>query len=150
VNIPTLREYVAVRTRGSGVAALATMAVDSLGARNHAEFWRVWNPCVGWFLRYYVHRPLRRWVPGAVATAITFVVSGVVIHEPLVWFVTFGWLKPPFATLWFAGIAAAAVATGRADWSRWPWLARAAANAACLAVPALLAGLATGAFRVGG
>ena len=35
-----------------------------------------------------------------------------------------------------------------ADWSRWPWLARAAANAACLAVPALLAGLITGAIPI--
>jgi MBOAT, membrane-bound O-acyltransferase family len=52
-----------------------------LRAGSFAGFWRRWNPVYGYLLLFYVYRPLRRVAPRPIATVVTFLVSGFVLHD---------------------------------------------------------------------
>lgn len=119
----TLSDYV---ERRSGVplgarGSLKGMLHQSLGAASFGGFWRYWNPLWGYYLGRYVHRPLRRFMPSALAVVATFVVSGA-IHDAAVYLAT-GSTKFLF-TLWF-GVLGTMVVVGsrrglRYEFRVWP------------------------------
>jgi hypothetical protein len=45
------------------------------------EFWQEWNPAYRYILWYGVYRPVRRVLPASLATMVTFLVSGFVLHD---------------------------------------------------------------------
>jgi MBOAT, membrane-bound O-acyltransferase family len=51
------------------------------GARSFAEFWRLWNSVYGYFLGYFVYRPLARRLPRPLAAIATFVACGFLLHD---------------------------------------------------------------------
>ena len=133
----TLRAYV---RRRNGVplgapGSLSNMLRRSLGAGTFAGFWRFWNPIWGYGLGRFVNAPLARVLPASIALVVTFVVSGL-LHDVAISLVKLRVFC--FFTPWFALLGLLVVATEalRFDWSRGPWLVRAAANLCCVALPA--------------
>lgn len=136
----TLTEWV---RRRNGVplgasGALRNMLHRSFGARNFAGFWQYWNPVFGYWLARYVHAPLQRVLPSAVALILTFVICGAV-HD-LVASAIRGTPTFPFS-VWFL-ILGGGVVAGRAagmDLSRRPWAFRAGVHLVYLVVCAMVA-----------
>ena len=58
-----------------------TWFLKPLGAPSFRAFWTYWNPVYGYLLLYFVYRPLRRYLPRSIATFLTFVVSGLLLHD---------------------------------------------------------------------
>ena len=141
--VPPLRDYIHATLGTRGWDFVWLMFRDSLGAKNPESFWQNWNPVTGWFLRFYVYRPLRSRFPRPVAAVLAFLVSGFLFHDlPFGWGVYVwytGHLAPPFATLWFAFIGLSVLATKNVDWSLHSWVVRASLNAAVISLSAVLA-----------
>lgn len=78
----TLGEYVLHRTGTplGSAGSIRAMLAQSFGARSFATFWQHWNPVWGWALARFVHAPVRRSAPAAVAVLATFLVSGL-LHD---------------------------------------------------------------------
>ena len=125
----TLAEYV-LRANGTALGSagsLRSMASRSLGAASFAAFWRHWNPIWGYGLRRFVHDPLRRFVPPAIAVLATFVVSGA-LHDGAATLVRGS--TTLVATPWFLILGIGALAGRRLgmDLSHRPWRWRASVH----------------------
>ena len=55
--------------------------VRPLCASSFSRFWYYWNPVYGYVLLFYVYRPIRRFLPRPVAVFLTFLVSGLLLHD---------------------------------------------------------------------
>ena len=66
---------------------LRNWLVRSFGAGTFGSFWEYWNPVYGYFLAYYVYRPLRTIMPRWVAVWLTFAACGFFLHDLLGWVV---------------------------------------------------------------
>ncbi len=53
-------------------------------ARSFKLFWRYWNPLYGYILSKYIHKPLSKKMNDKISTLITFVLSGLILHDS--WF----------------------------------------------------------------
>jgi hypothetical protein len=60
---------------------LCNFFVRPLCAGSFAGFWQRWNPPFIYVCLFYVYRPLRLILPRTIATLVTFLVSGFVLHE---------------------------------------------------------------------
>jgi D-alanyl-lipoteichoic acid acyltransferase DltB (MBOAT superfamily) len=90
-----------VRLGGQGgKTAWFNFFLKPFGAASFSEFWRLWNPVYGYFLRYYCFRPLSRVLPRPAALLTTFVLCGFCLHDLPAWAVTRRVL-PPGATIAF-------------------------------------------------
>ncbi|MCI4669571.1 MAG: hypothetical protein MRZ79_15660 [Bacteroidia bacterium] len=49
-------------------------------ADSFARFWQNWNPLFSYFLLYYCYKPLKKYLPKALASWTTFILSGA-IHD---------------------------------------------------------------------
>lgn len=88
----TLADYVQHRN-GLPLGAsgsLENMLRRSLGAGSFAEFWQYWNPIWGYGLGRYIYKPLRKFIPAAIALILTFLVSGA-IHDAVIMLVRRRW-----------------------------------------------------------
>lgn len=125
----TLGEYVHRRngTPLGGAGSIRNMLSRSFGAASFAAFWRHWNPIWGYGLRRFVHQPLRRLVPPAIAVLATFVVSGA-LHDGVATLVRGS--TTLVMTPWFLllGIGAYVGRLTGMDLSRSPWPWRATIN----------------------
>jgi len=103
-------------------------------ASSLAEFWRRWNPVYGYFLSYYVYRPLARRIPRSAAVMSTFVFAGLAMHDLPAWIVTRRVL-PPGGTIAFTFFGLGLLTSERVgmDLSAKPAWLRASVNAAYLA-----------------
>lgn len=117
----TLAEYVHRRngTPLGGAGSIRNMLSRSFGAASFAAFWRHWNPIWGYGLQRFVHQPLRRLVPPAIAVLATFVVSGA-LHDGVATLVRGS--TTLVMTPWFLLLGIGALAGRRLgmDLSRWP------------------------------
>lgn len=107
-----------------GRGALGAMLKRSLGASSIAGFWRHWNPAWGYYLWTKVYRPARLVLPRALATLLTFIVSGA-LHDVAVYLVrgrTNGLFALSFGLMGVGLLVASAL---KLDLGRWPWVARA-------------------------
>lgn len=78
----TLSQYVLKR---NGVPmgdnkALLLMLQRAFGASSFANFWKYWNPIWSYYLGRFIFKPLKRVFPTALATVMTFSISGL-IHD---------------------------------------------------------------------
>ena len=112
------------------------LVVRPLCAPSFGGFWRLWNPPYCYVLLYYVYRPARRRLPHPAALYLTFLVSGLFLHDIPANLpdVARGRVPSLTGTALFAIFGAVAVAS---DWlgvdlSRRPAWVRGAANVALL------------------
>jgi D-alanyl-lipoteichoic acid acyltransferase DltB (MBOAT superfamily) len=132
----TLTQYLRFRLGSKGGAtAWFNFFVRPFGAPSPAAFWRRWNPVYGYYLYYYVYRPLSRVTPRAAAVLLTFVICGFLLHDLPAWVFTRRVL-PPGATIAFVFFGVGAIASEwlHMDLSRRPVGVRAAVNIAYLAI----------------
>lgn len=78
--------------------SMRNMLSRSLGAKSFPIFWHYWNPIWSYYLSRNVMRPLSSFLPIALATLITFIVSGA-LHDLAVSIVN--WKVTVFFTPWF-------------------------------------------------
>ena len=107
--------------------SLRNMVNRSLGAGKFSIFWKYWNPIWGFYLGRYVFKPLKLIFPQALSLIITFVVCGF-IHDLAIML-----LKRQFILLltpWFLfmGLSVVLGDYAKIDYSKFPWIARAAIN----------------------
>lgn len=128
------RNGVALGTTGS----LINTFRSSLGAGTFARFWRYWHPIWGYGLARFVYAPLlKRGLPNALATVLTFVVCGA-LHDLAILRVRAK--VTLLLTCWFFLLGLVVVQTTWAGWdfTRQHWSVRATVNisyvAACLAL----------------
>lgn len=130
----TFRQYLDHRLgKRGGRERWFNFFIRPFGARSFAEFWRLWNPVYGYFLAYFVYRPLARWTPRPLATLITFLACGFLLHDVPAWVFSRRVLPPggTIAFLLFGVVAVASEALGM-DLSSWPAWGRAVTNLAYL------------------
>jgi hypothetical protein len=99
---------------------LRNLLVRPFLAGSFAEFWRLWNPFVGYWLCLYCYRPLRRFLPRAIAALMTFAVSGFIVHDLATTLIK---RRPAvLSTLWFLLMGAGALASEalKMNMSSWP------------------------------
>ena len=104
-----------------------------LRSRSFGEFWSLWNPIFGYFLIFFIFRPLRRRMPRPLAVYLTFLASGFLLHDlpfNLSADLYRGRLEFPAVTLLFAVFGALALLSEALglDLSRFPPWVRAASN----------------------
>jgi hypothetical protein len=140
---PSYREHL---QRLHGDASALQILVRPLFAGSLVELWRLWNPAYTYALRWFVHAPLRRWLPGPAARLLTFLVCGFALHDlPFLYLVAAlrGTAWPwPFTTLLFA-LLGLEVELSRAlgwSWGGWPPWARLGTNLLALSLAGVAAG----------
>lgn len=101
---PTLPAYVHhVLGEGGPAKLLGSMFMRSFTAPSFREFWHYWNPVYGYALAYFLYRPLRSAMPAGAALVITFALSGLVLHDALLWPASLALhLRPPFPVVMVA------------------------------------------------
>ncbi len=125
----TLSEYVLRRNGvplGTG-DSLRNMLSRSLGAGTFSEFWQYWNPIWGYYLGLYIFKPLKSILPSSIALIITFVACGF-IHDLAVMLLK--WKFSLLLTQWFLfmGLSVILGKTANINYSKFPWIMRAAIN----------------------
>jgi ABC-type multidrug transport system permease subunit len=107
--------------------SLRNMLYRSLGAGKFSIFWQYWNPIWGYYLGKYIFKPLKLIFPPALSLIITFVVCGF-IHDLVVMLLK--WKFILFLSPWFLfmGLAVVLGEYAKIDYSRSPWVVRAAIN----------------------
>lgn len=107
--------------------SLRNMLYRSLGAGKFSIFWQYWNPIWGYYLGKYIFKPLKLIFPPALSLIITFVVCGF-IHDLVVMLLK--WKFILFLSPWFLfmGLAVVLGEYAKIDYSRSPWIVRAAIN----------------------
>lgn len=65
----------------SGRAMVIALFLAPLTAPSFADFWRRWNPFVGFWIVRYGYRPFRRVLPRAAAVLAMFALSGFLVHD---------------------------------------------------------------------
>lgn len=107
--------------------SLRNMLYRSLGAKSFDKFWNYWNPIFGYYLGYYVFKPLKKVVSPAIALLLTFVFCGA-IHDGAVMLFKGG--ISVFFMVWFLfmGVGVFISKLLKHDLSALPWLFRAIYN----------------------
>lgn len=107
--------------------SLRNMLTRSLGAGKFSIFWQYWNPIWGFYLGKYIFKPLKRIFPKALSLVFTFVVCGF-IHDVAI--MLFKWKFTLLLTPWFLFMGLSVILSDYAknDFSKFPWIMRAAIN----------------------
>lgn len=118
--------------------SLRNMLNRSLGAGKFSIFWHYWNPIWGYYLGKYIFKPFKVIFPPALSLIITFVVCGF-IHDLVIML-----LKREFTLLltpWFIFMGLSVVLGDylKIDYSKFPWIVRAAINVLIISVCLLIA-----------
>ncbi|WP_186754207.1 MBOAT family O-acyltransferase [Echinicola salinicaeni] len=107
--------------------SLRNMLHRSLGAGKFSTFWKYWNPIWSYFLGKYIFQPIKQFLPAAFSLIFTFAVSGF-LHDLVIMII-----KREFTLLltpWFLlmGLCVVLGDYAKIDYSKSPWIARAAIN----------------------
>jgi hypothetical protein len=143
---PNLLRYV-LRTLGpgGGVKLVRNLFFRPFTAPTLRTFWKYWNPVYGYFLTFYVYRPLRLRMPPNAAMPITFAFSGFVLHDLVNWALLGGSVPFPRVTVAFLLVAALILVTEKLGVtfvnlpSTFRVIAHISSLSACFAVSYLLA-----------
>ena len=78
----TIEEYIKgiVGTSGA-MGQLRTSVNKAFQSPSFRLFWRNWNPLVGYFLSKNVNRPVARKLNGVISSLLTFLFSGLILHD---------------------------------------------------------------------
>jgi hypothetical protein len=60
---------------------LHTLFIRPLSAPTFSGFWQSWNPVYRYFTLFWFYRPLRRHLPRQAAVYLTFIASGLLLHD---------------------------------------------------------------------
>lgn len=125
----TLFDYV---KRRNGVPlgnsdSLRNMLNRSLGAGKFSIFWQYWNPIWGFYLGKYIFKPLKLILPQALSLIFTFVICGF-IHDLAIMLLK--WKFTLLLSPWFLfmGVSVILGDYAKIDYSKFPWITRAAIN----------------------
>ena len=107
--------------------SLSNMLNRSLGAGKFSIFWQYWNPIWGYYLGKNIFKPLKFIFPPALSLIITFVVCGF-IHDLAIMLLK--WKFTLLRTQWFLlmGLSVIFGDYAKIEYSKFPWIARAAIN----------------------
>lgn len=107
--------------------SLRNMLSRSLGAGKFSSFWQYWNPIWGYYLGKYIFKPLKFIFPTTLSLIITFVVCGF-IHDLVIMILK--WKFTLLLTPWFFFMSLLVVLGdfAKIDYSKYPWILRAAIN----------------------
>lgn len=107
--------------------SLRNMLNRSLGAGKFSIFWQYWNPIWGYYLGKYIFKPLKCIFPPALSLILTFIICGF-IHDLAIMLLK--WKFTLLLTPWFLfmGLCVILVNYLKIDYSKFPWMARAAIN----------------------
>ena len=107
--------------------SLRNMLNRSLGAGKFSIFWQYWNPIWGYYLGKYIFKPLKFIFSPALSLIITFVVCGF-IHDLAIMLLK--WKFTLLLTPWFLFMGLSVIISDytKIDYSKFPWIARAASN----------------------
>lgn len=107
--------------------SLRNMLSRSLGAGKFSIFWQYWNPIWGFYLGIYIFKPLKLMLPQALSLIFTFVVCGF-IHDLAIMLLK--WKFTLFLTPWFLFMGLSVILSDytKFDYSKLPWITRAAIN----------------------
>lgn len=107
--------------------SLRNMLNRSMGAGTFSIFWQYWNPIWGFYLGKYIFKPLKLILPQALSLIITFVICGF-IHDLAIMLIK--WKFTLLLTPWFLfmGLGVVLGDYAKIDYSRFPWIVRAAIN----------------------
>ena len=107
--------------------SLKNMLFRSLGAKDFATFWNYWNPIFGYYLGYFIFKPLKKFLPTTMAFVLTFIFCGA-LHDAVTSVVQ-GSLAF-FFTPWFLFMSIGVVLSTilKLDFSKYSWLFRATMN----------------------
>ena len=107
--------------------SLRNMLSRSLGAGKFSIFWQYWNPIWGFYLGKHIFKPLKLMLPQALSLIFTFVVCGF-IHDLAIMLLK--WKFTLLLTPWFLFMGLSVILSDYAkfDYSKLPWIARAAIN----------------------
>ena len=114
-------------------SSLSNMLYRSLGASSFKCFWQYWNPIWGYYLAYKIYTPLKQYFPSALATLITFIVSGA-LHDLAVTLIKQQWIF--ICTPWFFLMGLVLVTTQYFSFSyrQYSWFIRASINIALIII----------------
>jgi hypothetical protein len=80
--IPSLHKYLNSRGDAATPFRFAVVSFERpLAEGSFREFWMRWNPALNYFLLYFVYRRLRLFLPRQAALLMTFVISGLLLHD---------------------------------------------------------------------
>src|ERR1700752_2708316 len=95
----TLTQHINHRLGSTPKEQAINFLAKPFGAKSLTEFWQYWNPVWNYYLYYYCHKPLRKYLPRWLCVLVTFFVCGLVHDLPIgiVSYATAG--RPPFFTI---------------------------------------------------
>ncbi|NNL16153.1 MAG: hypothetical protein HKO81_05885 [Flavobacteriaceae bacterium] len=111
----TVEEYIQYRTGANKISSIVlNMFVKPFFASSLSSFWRYWNPGFGFYLLYYIYKPMRNIFPHWISFIITFVICGL-LHD-ILYIVPLAMLDGlsfvlPFISVWFLIIASGILMT---------------------------------------
>lgn len=108
------------------------MILRSLGAGRFSGFWQYWNPIWGFYLGKFIFKPLKKIFPSALSLILTFIFSGF-IHDAVI--MLLHWNFELLLTPWFFLMSLFVIIGDftKIDYSKFPWIFRAAINIAIIA-----------------
>jgi len=125
---PTLKQYKR-QVRGEGPGEIKRWFTRSFGAASPGRFWHYWNPTYGYYLLYFVYKPLGRFLPRPLALYLTFLACGFVAHDLLLWAVVGEPRFPVFSVLFsFFAVEVILTEAMRFNLASRPFTIRVAAN----------------------
>jgi hypothetical protein len=101
----TLEEYIQYRTGANKISLIVrNMFLKPFLASSLGSFWNYWNPGFGFYLLYYVYKPMRNLFPHWISLIVTFLICGL-LHDliyviPMLMMNGSGFIFP-FITVWF-------------------------------------------------
>ena len=112
--------------------SLQNMILRSLGAGRFSGFWQYWNPIWSFYLGKFIFKPLKKIFPSALSLILTFIFSGF-IHDAVI--MLLHWNFEVLLTPWFFLMSLFVVIGDftKIDYSKFPWIFRAAINIAIIA-----------------
>ncbi len=70
---------------------LKSSVIKAFHSKSFKLFWRNWNPLYGYMLSKYINRPLSKTTNGTISSLLTFLFSGLILHDL--------WVMPLFCIL---------------------------------------------------
>ena len=88
----TVEEYIKrIVGTSDALGQLKSSIIKSFRSTSFKLFWRNWNPLFGYFLSKKVNRPVSRKLNGGISSLLTFLFSGLILHDL--------WIMPLFYLL---------------------------------------------------
>ncbi|MDT0540688.1 MBOAT family O-acyltransferase [Croceitalea sp. P059] len=105
----TVEEYIQYRTGANKISSIVgNMFMKPFLASSLRSFWKYWNPGFGYYLLYFIYKPMRSLFPHWISLIVTFLICGL-LHDliyviPML-MINGGGFTFPLITVWFLVIS---------------------------------------------